>query len=74
MANDGPVNWLLIWIGEPVRGSSSVNDTLASNAETTQVASSRIRNRTAGSGSLFPTVSIQFSARATRPLGAGGLP
>jgi hypothetical protein len=67
-----PASRFLMLIASPVRGSTSAKLTLASSADSTQVASIRIRNRTAGSGSLLPMRSTASRKRVTAPRGTAG--
>ena len=62
-----PLSRLTIWTGSPLRGSISPKLTFASTADSAQVTSIRIRNSTAGSGSLLPTRSTPSRKRVTRP-------
>jgi hypothetical protein len=63
-AIEAPVSWLFILMGWPFRGSISVKETGASNADKIQTTTRRIKNSAAGSGNLFPTRSIVFKARS----------
>ncbi|OHE87121.1 MAG: hypothetical protein A2579_00055 [Lysobacterales bacterium RIFOXYD1_FULL_69_11] len=68
-----PLSRLTICTGSPLRGSISPKLTLASSADSAQVASMRIRNSTAGSGSLLPTRSTPSRKRVTMPRFSGAL-
>src|SRR5690606_38293958 len=65
-----PASRLRIWMGSPLRGSSSLKLTLASSADTAQTASISSRNSTAGSGRRLPTRSTASRKRVTTPRGA----
>ena len=67
VASAVPVNWLAMRSGSSLRGSISANSMGDRIAETIQVSTSSSRNRTAGSGSRLPMVSMPFSARSTSP-------
>ena len=62
-----PDSMFRIWMGAPLRGSTSLKATLASNQDATATTTSSSRNSMAGSGSLLPACSMASSARARNP-------
>ena len=55
----------MITIGCPLLGSISAKVIVERRADSSQTTKRRIKNSAAGSGSLFPMISIRFSARLT---------